>query len=138
MAVGSFCSGLYYYDTQTGQPIHNFKSKERISVTAFNGPNILASGSYDGKVTIRDLRTPEPIKVLMGHQSEVCGLAWSPDGKQLASGSDDNCVLLWAPGRSEKASFRFSHKESAVKAIAWDPRRRGVLVTGGGSKDPYV
>jgi len=52
LAAGSFCSGLYYYDTSCGKPIHNFASKERIAVTAFNGPHVLAIGSYDGLVTI--------------------------------------------------------------------------------------
>lgn len=37
----------------------------------------------------------ELIKELEGHNSSVLALAFSPDGKQLASGSNDNSVILW-------------------------------------------
>ncbi|MEW6216655.1 MAG: WD40 repeat domain-containing protein [Candidatus Bipolaricaulota bacterium] len=33
--------------------------------------------------------------VLTGHTGGVLGLAWSPDGKMLISGSADSKVKLW-------------------------------------------
>ena len=29
------------------------------------------------------------------HRQEVCGLKWSPDGQQLASGGNDNLLCIW-------------------------------------------
>ena len=29
------------------------------------------------------------------HRGEVCGLKWSPDGRHLASGSNDNQIKIW-------------------------------------------
>jgi WD40 repeat protein len=32
---------------------------------------------------------------MQGHTGDVRSIAWSPDGKTLASGSDDRTVKLW-------------------------------------------
>ena len=32
---------------------------------------------------------------LAAHAQEVCGLKWSPDGKFLASGGNDNLLHVW-------------------------------------------
>ena len=31
------------------------------------------------------------------HSQEVCGLAWSGDGRYLASGGNDNVLNIWTP-----------------------------------------
>lgn len=35
------------------------------------------------------------VATLARHSQEVCGLKWSPDGKFLASGGNDNLLLVW-------------------------------------------
>src|SRR5947209_934226 len=43
--------------------------------------------------------TPTSLKPALytyrGHSASVIGVAWSPDGKRLASGSDDHTVQVW-------------------------------------------
>ena len=47
----------------------------------------LASGSRDRLIFLRDVRMKDPlISKLAGHKQEVCGLRWSYDETQLASG----------------------------------------------------
>ena len=60
----------------------------------------LASGSWwtgTEKVSIRlwDVTTGKNIAVFWGHPTDIQDLAFSPDGKILASGSYDGTILLW-------------------------------------------
>jgi WD40 repeat protein len=93
----------------------------------------------DRTILQRDVRAPAPfVATLAGHRSEVCGLRWSPDGRQLASGGNDNALLVWDAASATAASsaaaaaagggagaqgpaplLRFTEHIAAVKAIAW-------------------
>ena len=55
------------------------------------------SGSRSGNIHHHDVRVAQHhISTLSGHTQEVCGLQWSPDGKYLASGGNDNLLNVWS------------------------------------------
>lgn len=59
-------------------------------------PLSIPSGSRSGHIHHHDVRVAEHhIATLNGHSQEVCGLKWSPDGRYLASGGNDNLVCVW-------------------------------------------
>lgn len=59
--------------------------------------NILSSGSKDRSIHNHDLRVrQDSVTQLFGHKQEVCGLKWSHDDMQLASGGNDNKLLVWS------------------------------------------
>jgi len=74
---------------------------------------------------------------------QVCGLKWSPDGLQLASGGNDNKLMVW-DSKTSSSIFQnspaqvYSAHIAAVKALAWSPHQRGLLASGGGTADKYV
>jgi len=113
---------------------------ERIGCLAFEGSNILATGSRDSNIIVRDLRIKGVASSVMkfrGHKQEVCGLKWSPNHMQLASGGNDNKLFIWNIKKNEPEA-KFSEHKAAVKALTWSPHQNGLLLSGGGSNDKTI
>lgn len=90
-------------------------------------------GSKDHSILIRDLRVNQDyVSTYLGHKQEVCGLKWSFDETQLASGGNDNKLFIWN-NHSSQPLAKFSNHCAAVKAIAWSPHQNGLLASGGGN-----
>ncbi|XP_025027392.1 coronin-7, partial [Python bivittatus] len=59
--------------------------------------DVLASSSYDKSVRIWDARTGRQELSLHGHTDQIFSLAWSPDGRCLATASKDGKVRVYEP-----------------------------------------
>lgn len=82
---------------------------------------VLHSGSRSGLIHQHDVRVADHhIFTFGGHTQEVCGLTWSPDGKYLASGGNDNMVYIWpmTTGSEYQAIHALSEHQGAVK-VTW-------------------
>ena len=67
----------------------------------------------------------------------MCGLKWSPDDREVASGGNDNQLYIWNLN-STSPIIKFSDHNAAVKAIAWSPHQHGLLASGGGTADRCI
>lgn len=71
-------------------------------------------------------RTPTPVamgrvlSVYRKHAALVNAVAWSPDGKRVASGADDATVQVWDPSTGGSILTYLRHKK-LVEAVAWSP-----------------
>ncbi|NEO23401.1 MAG: WD40 repeat domain-containing protein, partial [Moorea sp. SIO4A5] len=72
-----------------------------IAINPVNG-TILASASRDG-VRLWNLNTGKQIAWLTGHQDWVQSLAFSRDGRFLATGGFDRTIKIWQANRTEVA-----------------------------------
>lgn len=55
----------------------------RVSSLSWNG-NMISSGARDSMILHHDVRQARRLPfTYVGHQQEICGLAWSPDGRIL-------------------------------------------------------
>ncbi|KAI9514781.1 hypothetical protein NQZ68_030971 [Dissostichus eleginoides] len=61
---------------------------------------LLASSSYDLSVRLWNLESGEQVKLLTGHQDQIFAMAWSPDGKLLATVCKDGKVRIYDPRKS--------------------------------------
>lgn len=109
----------------------------RVGVSAWNG-SLLATGSRDRRILMRDVRADNSLIYDWDkHKQEVCGLKWSPDDQQLASGGNDNKLFIWS-AHSKDPLAKFSDHNAAVKAIGWSPHQHGLLASGGGTADRCI
>ena len=79
---------------------------------------VIYSGSRTGMIHHHDVRVAEHhVASLANHSQEICGLQWSPDGRYLASGGNDNLVNIWGAvlGHDVSPIHTFTHHQSAVK-----------------------
>uniref|UniRef100_A0A8C2CV78 Fizzy-related protein homolog n=1 Tax=Cyprinus carpio TaxID=7962 RepID=A0A8C2CV78_CYPCA len=135
VAVGTHKGFVQIWDAAGGRKLTSLEGHSaRVGALAWNGEQ-LSSGSRDRVILQRDVRTPPPMeRRLQGHRQEVCGLKWSPDHQHLASGGNDNKLLVWNSS-SLLPVQQYSDHLAAVKAIAWSPHQHGLLASGGGTAD---
>jgi serine/threonine protein kinase/Tol biopolymer transport system component len=92
----------------------------------------IASASEDHTVHIWDtapglrwlrelvLRTGFNYVVYEGHASAIQAVAWSPDGRYIASGGSPNTVCVWDASTNDTVTVYQGHSDE-VRVVAWSP-----------------
>ena len=57
---------------------------------------MLASASFDATVKLWDVEAGRCLHTLAEHSDPVYSVAWSPNGRFVASGSFDRCLHIWS------------------------------------------
>jgi WD40 repeat protein len=85
----------------------------------------LASSGAEDNETVRlwDPATGQQLRTMTGHDGKVFGVAFSPDGRLLASGGGDNTVRLWDPATGEHRGTLAGH-DDPVFGVAFSPDGR--------------
>ncbi|XP_062209682.1 protein FIZZY-RELATED 2-like [Phragmites australis] len=138
LAVGTNQGKVQIWDAARCKRIRTMEShRMRVGALAWNS-SLLSSGSRDKSILHHDIRAQEDyVSKLTGHKSEVCGLKWSYDNHQLASGGNDNRLFVWN-SHSVQPVLKYTEHTAAVKAIAWSPHLHGLLASGGGTADRCI
>ncbi|CAL4139176.1 unnamed protein product [Meganyctiphanes norvegica] len=138
VAIGLSSGNTQLWDVGQQKLVRTMGGHEgRVTTLSWNS-YILSSGSRSGQIHHHDVRIAEHhVSSLNNHTQEVCGLKWSPDGRVLASGGNDNIINLWENG-STTPLFTFTRHQAAVKALAWCPWQNNLLASGGGTADRTI
>ena len=138
LAVGTNQGEVQIWDANKCKRVRTMAGhRTRVGTLAWSS-STLSSGSRDRNILQRDVRAPEQFtSKLLGHKSEVCGLKWSYDDRELASGGNDNQLMIWS-ANSTHPVLRYTDHTAAVKAIAWSPHQHGLLCSGGGTADRCI
>ena len=64
---------------------------------------------------------PDRLHFLWGHSGAVRSVAFSPDGSLLASGGEDNTVVLWDTARHVRAGPPLKGHRGIVRGVAFSP-----------------
>ena len=138
LAVGTHKGLVQIWDAEKCRRLRTMTGHTaRTGALAWND-HILTSGSRDRSILHRDVRSPDQfLRRLTGHKQEVCGLKWNTEDGQLASGGNDNKLLVWSKV-DPTPLYKLGEHTAAVKAIAWSPHQRSLLASGGGTADRRI
>lgn len=90
---------------------------------------MLASGSLDGTVNLWDVTSDTPRATLTGHSAGVLTVAFSPDGRTLASAGEDQAVKHWHAASGQEIGTLTGHN-AAVYSLAFSPDGNTLATTG--------
>jgi WD40 repeat protein len=113
------------YRAKDGQPL-------TLGISVQSGPDVLIASSIPSQGT-KTLRAVA-FCALQGHISSVHRVAWSPDGKYLASAGSDQKVFVWEVRTGQHISLYSKHSDE-VLCVAWSPDGRHIA---SGGKDGTV
>ena len=133
LASGSWDKTIKLWDVNTGTEICTMTGHQlQVNSVAFSPQGqLLASASYDRTIRLWQIPALESshkefqnrpcyslLGTLSGHAWAVLTVAFSPDGKILATGSDDNTIKLWEVNTGQLICTLVGHSWSVV-AVAF-------------------
>jgi RNA polymerase sigma factor (sigma-70 family) len=137
----SMTDGLVFIDIATGKEIRRLQPTADGKFEAALAPDgrIAAAVQAPGrsKVVLWDTATRQRVRILEGHTGRVNRPAFSPDGKTLATGSQDMTLRLWHV-ETGKELRQIDIKDSCEAVFAPDGKTLATFSSRGGPQDSGV
>lgn len=112
---------------------------ETASVVAWSMDGDRIAASHGERIYVWDTASLEnesedksgfPMMILSGHEGSNTAIAWSPDGKSLATGGRDRTVIIW-DSESGDLLYRLEGHENTIWSVVWSPDGLRIASSGG-------
>jgi WD40 repeat protein len=116
--------GVRRWDIRTGRELPTLApDTPRVAALAFDANGLLAVAQMGGIISLWDVASGQRRGVLVGHSAVAWSLAFTPDGKRLASAGRDMTVKIWdIASNQEVLSLRGFASEVSYVAFSGDGR----------------
>jgi WD40 repeat protein len=129
VATSSKDGTIRVWETATGKVRMIFEDNNS-SAVAFNPTKSILAVGRDNTVRLWGLLSGKLIATLKGHRQLVVRVAFSGDGKLLASGSNDATVMVWDVDKGQEKATLKGHFE-LVNDIAFSPNGKRIASVAG-------
>jgi WD40 repeat protein len=108
------------WDTESGKQVADVGPATAVASVALSpeGTRLATGGDYpDNTVRLWDVATGREIHTLRGHTNRIASVAFSPDGKLIASGSQDQTVRLWDAAAGKLLAHMTGHTGDVTRVL---------------------
>ncbi|MBA2393713.1 MAG: TIR domain-containing protein [Ktedonobacteraceae bacterium] len=110
------------YDMHTKQHLHTYRHTSSYAFYSVcwtpDGKRLICA--YPREAVAWDITTGNPLYTYNGHDADIRDLAVSPNGRYVASASNDTTVHIWEAVTGQRI-FKYEGHKNKVAAVTWSP-----------------
>jgi len=91
----------------------------------------MAVSLENNEIRIIDSKNGQTLKTFKGHPQPANALAWTKDGKMLASGDDSARIFLWDVKSGQQVKLIYGEHQRPVEALSFNKEGTLLISTGG-------